>query len=104
MSNQTKYAYELSSRLPARNLYVSAELHSTRYNGEPSEVDRLYLNLTGTPDAFRYLANLLTELANNADASVVLDPADLKHLILADWSALEITCRTDLSEYKNDTN
>ena len=96
MPNQAKYAHELSSQLPALSLSVSTDTHRLRYSGELPEIDRLYLNLTGTPDGFRYLSTLLLELATNADASVVLDPVDLKHLELSDWSAIHIACRTDV--------
>ena len=96
MPNQAKYAHEMSSKLPAHSLFVSTELHRTRFNGEPPEVDRLYLQLTGTPEAFRFLATLLLELASNADSSVILDPSDLKHLTLTYWSAIDIACRTEI--------
>lgn len=96
--NQSKYAHELSPQLPANSLCVSTESHRTKYNGELPEIDRSYLHLTGTPEAFRYLATLLLELATNADASVILDPVDLKHLTLTDWSAIDIACRSELSE------
>jgi hypothetical protein len=92
-TNQPQLSHELSSQLPARSLKIATEMQRTRYNGELSEIDRSQLQLTGTPEAFRFLATLLLELASNADASVILDPVDVKHLVLANWSAMEIACR-----------
>jgi hypothetical protein len=91
--NQPQLSHELSAQLQAGSLCITTEIQRTRYNGELPEIDRLQLQLTGTPEAFRFLATLLLELASNADASVILDPVDLKHLVLADWSAMEIACR-----------
>ena len=91
-------AYQLAASLPANCLSITAETHRTRYNGELPEVDRLYLHLTGTPESFRYLAKLLLELASNANASVILDPADLTFLELSNWSAIDVSCRDELSK------
>ncbi len=102
--NQPKYSPELLSRLPPQSLQITTETQRVRYNGELPEVDRLYLQINGTPDAFRYLSTVLLELANRAEksqapiagASVILDPADLKPLVLSEWDAMDVGCRKQL--------
>lgn len=88
-------AHELSAQLSAHSLKIGTEIQRTRLNGKLPEVDRSYLQIEGTPEAYRWLATLLTELANNR-GSAILDPAELRQLSAAQWSAIELSCRIEL--------
>lgn len=68
-------------------------------DGQLPEVDRLYLQIKGTPESFRWLAALLIEKANSCPSSVIIDPADLPQVVMTEWSALELSCYPDSSPH-----
>ena len=92
-------SHTLPSQLPARSLIIKSETHRTRVDGALPEVDRRYLQIKGTPEAFRWLAALLLEKAEACPSSVIIDPVDLPQLVTAEWSALELSCYPDSSPH-----
>ncbi len=69
------------------------------------EVERTYLTIDGTPEAFRWLAKLFNEMAASAEAhetghSVIVDPNDLQKrpITMPEWSSLDLGCRQRIAE------
>ncbi len=61
------------------------------------EIEQTYLTIHGTPEAYRWLAAQLTQMANAAEKhiagnSVIVSPRDLKQLTMTEWSSLELEC------------
>ncbi|MGI9517109.1 MAG: hypothetical protein ACR2NP_08695 [Pirellulaceae bacterium] len=92
------------SQLASGSLQIHARQRPVRLNQDEQVTQRLYLELEGTPAAFRFLAELLQAMANHADASddplrghsVIIDPRDTDQLAMAPWSALSLGCRRQL--------
>jgi hypothetical protein len=80
------------SQLPARSLIIKTETQRTHMDGQLPEVDRLYLQIKGTPDSFRWMAALLFEKANSCPSSAIIDPVESPQVVTAEWSALELSC------------
>ncbi len=68
-------------------------------DGQLPEVDRLYLQIKGTPEAFCWLATLLVEKVNSCPSSVIIDPAELPQVVASEWTALELSCYPDSSPH-----
>lgn len=92
-------SHTLLAQLPARALIIKTEAQRTHMDGQLPEVDRLYLQINGSPEAFRWLAALLIEKANSCPSSVIIDPAELPQVVASEWSALEVSCYPDTSPH-----
>lgn len=78
------------------SIRVDTETSRVRLDDEPNETDRTCLRIAGTPDGFRWLAKLLTELATNADAhpfdQVIVSGRKLEAVTLGSWDAIHLEC------------
>lgn len=97
-------ASQMISDVAPNSLRVASETLSVVMEDEAEQVERCYLTVHGTPQAFRWLAKLLNEMADTAKAStstrrghsVLIDPADLQQVSLESWSSLSLDCRQQL--------
>lgn len=98
-------ASQFLASVPADSLRIYTETRAVVLDGGTEEVDQTYLTFEGNPGACRYLALLLFELADNAEASpnpeqghsVILSPNDLKQITMNEFSSLALACRQQLS-------
>lgn len=94
-------ATALLEALEANSLRLSSVKRMVRLDDATNpEVEQTYLTVEGSPDAFRWLAAQLTQMANSAakhDAgtSVIVSPRDLSQVTMTDWDSLELACKQD---------
>ena len=96
----TESAYKLSKKLAAESLRIRTFTALVRLNDDVDETEQAYLHIHGTPDAYRWLAKLLTERADIADSSpfdqVIVSGADLRQLVLDGWNSIHLECEQTL--------
>lgn len=88
------------SELPSDSLQITSETRRVRRDGKEPEVDRTYLTISGTPEAFEWLSGILKMMAKSAGKEdggsahgVVVAPEDLPQLTVSEWDALALECR-----------
>lgn len=87
--------------LESGSLRVYSHRQTAKVDGEGENRERSYLEFDGTPEAYRFLAALLTEMADIADRygkpgrgqSVLLDPSDTDGVSIDGFDALSLSCR-----------
>ena len=92
---------ELLSAMVPNSLRIFTETRAVHLDSITNpEVERTYLKINGSPEAFRWLAELFNEMAASAEAhetghSVIVDPNDLQKrpITMPEWSALDLGCR-----------
>ena len=91
-------ATELLSKLAPDSLRIFTETRMVRLDKRSNpEVEQTYLTINGTPEAYRWLASLLTQMANSAEkhengTSVIVSPRDLQQITMTEWSSLDLGC------------
>ncbi|TWU22261.1 hypothetical protein Pla52o_33170 [Novipirellula galeiformis] len=93
--------HQLLAELPTGSLRIYSHQQTVKQGGQPLAAERKYLELDGTPAAYRFLASLLTEMAENAESkgnagrgqSVLLDPKDANAIAIDDYDAVSFSCR-----------
>lgn len=103
----TESAYKLSKNLAPGSLRIGTSTAVVHLNDDVDEMEQTYLHIHGTPDAYRWLAKLLTERAANADSApfdqVIVSGADLKQLVLDGWNSIHLECERTLSNSNRDS-
>ena len=94
-------ATELLSNLAPNSLNVFSIKRMVRIDDDSSETEQNYLTIEGTPDAYRWLAAQLTQMANSTDkhangCAVVVSPRDLKQINMTQWSSISLECSREL--------
>jgi hypothetical protein len=94
----TMNASQLLSELSPDSLRLFTARRMVRLDEKTNpEIEQTYLTINGTPDAYRWLAALLTQMANSADehecgTSVIFSPRDLSQISMTEWSSLDLGC------------
>jgi hypothetical protein len=92
-------ATELLSELVPDSLHVFTARRMVHLDEKTNpEIEQTYLTINGTPEAYRWLAAQLTQMAKSAEKhesgnSVIVSPRDLKQITMTEWSSLELECR-----------
>lgn len=99
-------AYQLLKNVPPDSLRIRSETKRVRVDDAPDESELTYLDIHGTPEAFRWLSQLLGELASTAENSndpklghsVIFSPHDLKQITMTEWWGVDLFCRREMDE------
>ena len=78
-------AYEMLKDVSPDSLRIQTETKFVRVDDDQHESELSYLNIHGTPDAFRWLSQLLGELATTAENT---DDPEVGHSVIGGWSHL----------------
>lgn len=87
------------AELASGSLRIYSHQQTVKGGKQPIASERTYLELDGTPAAYRFLASLLTEMAEVAEGkggrgqSVLLDPKDADAIAIDDYDAVSFSCR-----------
>ena len=99
-------AYEMLKDVSPDSLRIQTETKFVRVDDDQYESELSYLNIHGTPEAFRWLSQLLGELATTAENtddpevghSVIFCPHDLNQITMPQWWGVDLFCRRELGE------
>ncbi|EMI19677.1 hypothetical protein RMSM_03416 [Rhodopirellula maiorica SM1] len=91
----------LLTNLASGSLRIYSHQQTVKQGSDSSSIERKYLELDGTPEAYRFMASLLNEMADNAERhgknapgqNVLLDPKDADAIAIDDYDAISLTCR-----------
>ena len=79
-------------------VFVRDEKQKHRIQPDDKASAKRFLTINGTPDAYRWLASILSQAAEDAEqhengVRVDLDPNECAAITMTDWSALGLECR-----------
>ena len=100
------FAYEILQDVTSDSLRIQTEKKTLRVDNDQHESELTHLNIHGTPEAFRWLSQLLNELATTAGKtddpqighSVTYRSHETKQISMPQWWGLELYCRRELGE------
>ena len=98
-------AFTQLKAMAADSLRIQTESKLVRVDDEPEASKISYLNIHGTPEAFRWLSQLLNELASSVEnpkgqtggRSVIVSPHDLGQITMDQWHSIELFCGQTLA-------
>lgn len=93
----TEKAHELCAKLAEDSIQIGTDTQSVYLDDATELSEQSYLRINGTPGGYRWLAKLLTEMADqveaNSSASAIVSPRDLDSVQLDGWDSLELVCK-----------